>query len=229
MSQPAAQPTQALMVDAFFPFWSKLTDEHRDDLLRLTTQRVFQKGDHIHAGDADLGLVLLQSGQVRSYIISPEGKEVTLYRLFERDISLFSASCIMRNIQFEIYGEVERETHALVVPVSLYERLIHQSIDMSNFTNNLLAARFSDVMWTIEQILFKRMDQRVAQYLLDQCVIEGGCVLPLTHDGIARDLGTAREVITRMLDYLRKDGILTLSRGQVTVLDEVRLFELANE
>lgn len=159
--------------------------------------------------------MLIQQGQLRAFVLSETGKEVTLYRLSELDICLFTASCAMNNIQFDIQIEVEKDTEALLVPTSLFNRLQGQSITMANYTNQLMASRFTDVMWTLEQIVFKSMDSRLAQALLSHASMAQSDTLAITHEVLARDLGTAREVVTRLLKYFRNEGMLELTRGHV--------------
>jgi len=214
---------------SFFPFWEELNREQQADLLLHSQLRRFQKGDMIVPyTDQCLGLMLVQSGQLRAFVLSESGKEVTLYRLYELDICLFSASCIMNNIRFAIQIEIEKDATALLVPSSLYDRLMHQSIAVANYANQLMAARFSDVMWTLEQVMFKSMDCRLAQVLLEHAANEGTNELSLTHEAIARDLGSAREVVTRMLKYFREEGLIELARGRIRLLDKKRLQTIAN-
>lgn len=215
-------------VQDFFPFWEKLAQDHKDDLVRHCQPRHFQKDDVIlpYKGEC-LGLLLVQSGRFRAFVLSESGKEVTLYRLYPLDTCLFSASCIMNNIQFDIQIQAEEETTALLLPSSLYDRLMNQSIAMANHTNQLMASRFSDVMWTLEQILFKSMDCRLAQVLLNHASDAQSSQLALTHEAIAKDLGSAREVVTRMLKYFRGEGLLELTRGRICLLDENRLAAIA--
>lgn len=215
-------------VEQFFPFWEKLAPEHRDDLMEHCQPRTFSKGEVLMPNQGEcLGLMLTQRGQFRAFVLSDSGKEVTLYRLFDYDICLFSASCVMNNIQFDIQIEAERETTVLLLPSSLYDRLINQSIEFSNHMNRLMASRFSDVMWTLEQVLFKSMDSRLANVLLTHSSNAGSSELLLTHEDIARDLGSAREVVTRLLKYFRAEGLLELTRGRIHLLDEKRLAKLA--
>jgi len=214
---------------SFFPFWKELNREQQADLLLHGQLRKFQKCDMIIPyEDQCLGLVLVRSGQLRAFVLSDSGKEVTLYRLYELDICLFSASCIMSNIQFTIQIEVEKDTSVLLVPSTLYDRLMQQSIAVANYTIQLMASRFSDVMWALEQVLFKSMDCRLAQVLLEHAAREGTNELSLTHEAIARDLGSAREVVTRMLKYFREEGLVELTRGRIQLMDQKRLQTIAN-
>ena len=212
----------------FFPFWNDLSKEHRDDLTNHTQTCDFKKGDMVVTfNDECLGFILVQQGQLRAYILSEGGKEVTLYRLFKRDICLFSSACIMNNIQFDIQVEAEENTQALLIPSALYDRLMKQSIAIANYTNQLMSGRFSEVMWKLEQILFKSMDSRIAHNLLELSGIAGSLELKTTHETIAKDLCTAREVVTRMLKYFSDDGILELGRGKIRLIDVDRLSEIA--
>ena len=214
---------------SFFPFWEELNREQQADLLLHGQSRKFQKGDMIITYKNQCqGLLLVRSGQLRAFVLSENGKEATLYRLYALDICLFSASCIMNNIQFSIQIEVEKDTSVLLVPSALYKQLMQQSVAVSNYTNQLMASRFSDVMWVLEQVLFKSMDCRLAQVLLEHAVIEGSNELYLTHEAIARDLGSAREVVTRLLKYFREEDLIELARGRIHLLDKKRLQGIAD-
>ena len=212
-----------------FPIWNQLTKNQQDRLLgSLMTSRV-SKGTVVHNGSADCtGLLLLKSGQLRAYILSDEGREITLYRLFDMDMCLFSASCIMRSIQFAIIIEAEKDTELWIIPADVYKNIMNESAPAANYTNELMASRFSDVMWLIEQIMWKSLDKRVAAFLLEEAAIEGTYELKITHETIANHLGSHREVITRMLRYFQNEGMVRLSRGMVAVLDEKKLRALQN-
>nr|WP_325237703.1 Crp/Fnr family transcriptional regulator [uncultured Oscillibacter sp.] len=210
--------------ESYFPIWSRLTAAQQERILGGLTERRVKKGTVLHSGAGEcLGLLLVKSGQLRAYILSDEGREVTVYRLFERDLCLFSASCILRGVQFDITIEAEKDTAFWVIPAELYRRLLEESAPAANYTNEIMAARFSEVMWRMEQILWKRLDMRVASFLLEESSIEGGSRLKLTHETIANHLGTHREVITRMLRYFQGEGMIRLSRGSVELLDEAGL------
>ncbi len=207
-----------------FPIWNQLTKHQQDRILgSLMTSRV-SRGTIVHNGSTDCtGLLLLKSGQLRAYILSDEGREITLYRLFDMDMCLFSASCMIRSIQFEIIIEAEKDTELWIIPADVYKSIMNESAPAANYTNELMASRFSDVMWLIEQIMWKSLDKRVAAFLLEEAAIEGTCQLKITHETIANHLGSHREVITRMLRYFQSEGMVRLSRGIVSILDEEKL------
>lgn len=172
------------------------------------------------------GLFLIESGQVRAYIVSENGKEITLYRLFDRDVCIFSASCIMKNISFDIFIETEKETTAYLIPTPIYDKLSKESIAVQVFANELMGSRFSEVMWIMEQALFMTLDKRLAIFLLEQSNIEQSDKIEITHEKIANHLGSAREVVTRMLKYFQNEGIVSLSRGAIHIKDYKKLEKL---
>ena len=215
-------------LEQLIPFWKDLTPEQQQTIKGSAQWRSAPKGTVLHRGEDDcLGLVIIASGLLRAYIVSDEGKEVTLYRLFERDMCLFSASCMMRDIQFDIHIEVERDAEFWVIPAPVYQQLMDTSLPVLKYTNSLMATRFSDVMWLIEQIIWKSFDKRLAGFLLTEQEVEGSSQLTITHDRIASHLGTAREVVTRMLRYFQAEELVKLSRGSITIVNPQGLEELS--
>ena len=195
----------------------------------MITRRV-TKGTVIHNGSMECtGLLLIKTGQLRAYILSDEGREITIYRLFDRDMCLFSASCIMRSIQFDITIEAEKDTDLWIIPAELYQSIMKESAPVANYTNELMATRFSDVMWLIEQIMWKSLDKRLAEFLLEEISIEGTEKLKITHETIANHLGSHREVMTRMLKYFQNEGMVKLSRGMIEITDSEKLESLSDE
>lgn len=213
----------------YFPVWNRLTAAQQNQLLSGLTSRKAKKGTILHNGSADCtGLLLIKTGQLRAYILSDEGREITIYRLFDRDMCLFSASCILNSIQFEITITAEKDTEFWLIPSELYKNLLTESAPLANYTNELMAARFSDVMWLIEQVLWKSLDKRLAAFLLEEAAIEDSNELKITHEIIANHLGSHREVITRMLRYFQSEGIVKLSRGKIILQNPERLEALAS-
>lgn len=212
----------------YFPIWEKLEPAQQNRLLDSLIARKVEKGTVIHNGSMDCtGLLVVESGQLRAYILSDEGREITLYRLFDRDICLLSASCMIRSIRFDVTVVAEKDTRLWVIPAEVYKGVMESSAPAANFTNELMATRFTDVMWLIEQIMWKSLDKRLAAFLLEEAAIEGSNELKITHEAIANHMGSHREVITRMLRYFQGEGLVRLSRGMVAILDEERLKSLA--
>ena len=216
-------------IASFFPMWDKLSATQQQTLRAGAMPRSVKKGEIVHNGSVECtGLLLVRAGQLRAYSLSDEGREITLYRLFDRDLCMLSAACVMRSIQFEIIIQAEKDTELWIVPPMIYKRLMEESAPMANYTNEIMATRFSEVMWLMEQIMWKSMDKRVAAFLLEECTIEGSDALKITHETIANHLGSHREVITRMLRYFQDEGVVKLSRGTVLILRMDKLEAMAN-
>ena len=215
-------------LEAFFPgVWDKLTDAQRRALESAASPRRLEAGEQLSGAGECVGLLAVRSGRLRAYMISDTGREITLYRLFERDICLFSASCVMRGLQFDVSIEAEQPSEVLVVSPEVYKRVMEESAPLANYTTELMASRFSEVMWLVEQILWKSFDRRLAAFLLGESALESSDELRITHERIAAHLGTAREVVTRMLRYFQSEELVSLSRGTVRIADRPRLEALA--
>ena len=212
----------------YFPVWNKLNAVQQGQILGTLITRTVKKGTVIHNGSSDcMGLLLIRSGQLRASMLSDEGREITIYRLFDRDMCLFSASCMMRSIQFDITIEAEKDTNLWIIPVEVYQSIMAESAPVANYTSELMATRFSDVMWLIEQVMWKSLDKRVADFLVKESSIEDSATLKITHETIANHLGSHREVITRMLKYFQNEGMVMLSRGTIELIDKTKLEELS--
>ena len=194
--------------EEYFPVIRKLTKEQQKRIQEAVTEKSVEKGTVLHDG-------------------AEEGREITLYRLFERDVCLFSASCMMSGIQFEVTIEAEKDTRVWVIPTKVWKQLNEESAVLANYTNELMADRFTNVMWLIEQIMWKSFDKRLAEFLLEEVSVEGTSLLKITHEVIGNHLGTAREVVTRMLRYFQSEGMVKLSRGMVEITDIAGLEEVA--
>ena len=214
---------------SYFPIWDKLTPAQQERLKNAVIPFEGKKGIILHNGDIDcIGLLLIRSGQLRVFVLSDEGREITLYRLFDMDICLFSASCVMPDIQFNIVVEAEKDTQMWIIPPCLYKELMQESAAVANYSNQLISSRFSEVMWLMEQIMWKSFDKRLAAFLLEECSLEDSQVLKITHEKIANHMGTAREVVTRMLRYFQSEGMVKLTRGTIEVVNEKALDSLKN-
>jgi len=210
-----------------FPIWDKLNETEQEVLENSAILTHYAKGEHILTGLECLGMILVNEGQIRAYITSDDGRQITLYRLFEHDLCLLTASCMMSNIQFTIYMTAEADTDIWVIPPDIYEHMMDSSLTISNYSHQIMAARLSDVMWTMEQVMWKSFDKRLATFLVEESNITGEDTLYITHEKIADHLGSAREVVTRMLRHFQSDGLVKLSRGAIQLLNRKELYDLA--
>ena len=210
-----------------FPFWDKLTEIEKETFVNSSQYISFPKGTNIHNGNECTGIILIRKGSLRLYILSDEGKEITLYRLFPGEMCMLSASCVLNNITFDVFVDAEENAECIIVGGCAYAALAERNTSAKIFALETALARFSDVMWVMQQILFMSMDKRLAIFLLDEVSKTGGDTVHLTHEQIAKYLGSAREVVTRMLKYFSSEGIVELSRGGIKLIDMKRLRSLA--
>ena len=217
-----------MSISQYFPVYDKLTKQEQELLDQSAVLQKVPQGTLIHGdGSSCIGLLLLRSGQFRAYMMSSEGKEITLYRLFDQDICLFTASCIMTSIQFDIMIAAEKDTEFWAIPPYVFKKLSENNVHVANYTNQLMSSRFTDVMWLIEQVMWKSFDKRLAAFLLEECKVEETETLQITHEKIASHLGSAREVVTRMLKHFQSEGMVTLTRGTIAITDRDKLEDLA--
>lgn len=205
-------------------FWDKLNPSKQKMLAGSIITRRYRQGENIHGGENDcVGVIIVKSGGLRSYILSEDGREITLYRLFSGDICILSASCVINSITFDVHIDAEMDSELLIINNEVFAKLAEENVYVENFSLKETANRFSDVMWTIEQILFMSMDKRLAQFLLDEASRTKRDSIPLTHDQIARYIGSAREVVSRMLRYFVGEGLVEQYRGGIRIVDKKRL------
>ena len=215
-------------ISSYFPIWNKLSEKDQNRILQAADSLKVKKDTVLHDSSVDcLGLLVIKSGQLGVYILSEEGKEITIYRLFDRDVCLLSASCVMPDMQFNLIIEAEKDTELWSIPACLFKNLIHESLPMAVFANSLMSSHFSELMWLMEQIMWKSMYTRLAAFLLEECRLEDTNILHMTHEKIANHMGTAREVVTRMLRYFQSEGMVKLTRGAVEITNQKKLEALA--
>ena len=213
----------------YLPFWNKLTEEQKQRIANVIEFRQYKKGTHIHDSSADcLGLVAVRSGQLRAYILSEDGREITISRLTQYDVSLLSASCVMPDMQFNVMIDAEKDSEFWSIPACMFKNLVDESLAVSNYSRNLLSGNFSELMWLMEQIMWKSFDKRLAAFLLEESRLEETSVLQITHEKIANHMGTAREVVTRMLRYFQSEGMVKMTRGAIEITDEAKLEKLTD-
>lgn len=211
-------------IGGFFPFWDKLDEKEKALLLHNLSTVRFSKGNGIHKGETDcVGLLLVKTGHLRVYMLSEEGREITLYRLHDGDICVLSASCVLSSITFDVHIDAEEDSEVYMLNSSTFSALLKNNIHVECFSYKLTAERFSEVMWAMQQILFMSFDRRLAIFLSDEAAKTGSDTISLTHEQVAKYIGSAREVVTRMLKYFSDEGIVSLSRGAITLLDKKKL------
>ncbi len=207
-------------ISDFFPMWENLSESDKKILEEKATLKKAKKGTFLYdTGDSCSGLIFVSLGQIRAFYTSESGREITLYRLLEGDICIIKASCIINSLQIDINLFVEKDTEFFVLPTDSYKSLMDNSIEISRYTNEIIAGRMSDIVWLMDQIMWQSFDKRLAAFLLEESALDGSDTLHITHETIANHLGSAREVVTRMLKYFRSEGLIELSRGTLAIID----------
>lgn len=209
-----------------FPFWENLNAEDRNFICQNSLALTYTKGTHIHDGNECSGVIFVKSGCLRVYILSDTGKEVTLYRLYSGDMCMLSASCVLQSITFDVFIDAEENSECYVISGPAFANISERNKDIKIFALETAVSRFSDVMWVMQQILFMSMDKRLAVFLSDEISRTGSDTITLTHEQIARYMGSAREVVSRTLKYFASEGIVEVSRKGIKILDKKRLREL---
>lgn len=203
------------------PYWDKLTESERDYVRQNSVIRTYPKGAFLKGGsESCLGMVFVLSGSVRTLMISAEGREITLFRLSPGDACVLSASCVLSQISFETDMIATEDTQILIVYSGAYSKLMEQNIAVKCFSYEIATQRSSSVISALQQIIFSRFDQRLAKFLLSTCEQTGRDEIKMTREAIAREVNTAREVVSRMLRQFSEEGLIAVNQKTITLLNK---------
>lgn len=216
-----------LLMQKSFPFWEALSEKDKEELMNGAGCAEFKKGQIIHNGTVCTGIIFIKTGCLRVCMLSEEGKEITLYRIFPGDVCVLSASCILESINFDVQVDAEEDSRCCILSPGAFLKVSERKPEMKNFLLEKTVSRFSEVMWVMQQILFMSFDRRLAIFLLSEAEKEKSSEIKLTHEQIAKYMGSAREVVSRMLKYFSSEGYVELSRGGVKITDYDSLDRLA--
>ncbi len=209
------------------PFWKDLAEEERSAILNCSQIRAYRQGELIYAKDQEcLGLIRVLRGAVRTFMLSEEGREIRLYGIGAGDTDVLSAACVMNEITFETQMVADQDTELLVVPAVCLSKFKQSNVFVRCFLFEKLGQRFSDAMHAMQAILFTRVDQRLAATLLQQAGGTGR--LRATHEQLAKEINTAREVVSRTLKEMERQGLIRLGRGRIELTSLPGLRRLAD-
>ena len=209
------------------PFWDDIEETDRSIICENTVSRSFASGENIHSGGECSGVIFVRSGCLRVYILSENGKDITLYRLFPGNMCMLSASCVLESITFDVTIDAEEDSECIIIGGTVFNTLSQKYKDIRIFSLETAVSRFSDVMWVMQQILFMSMDKRLAIFLIDESARTNSDEILLTHEQIAKYIGSAREVVSRTLKYLSSEGLVEVSRKGVRITDKAGLRKLS--
>lgn len=223
----AAATTAATKMESVLerlPFWKLLTDSEKELVRQNAVIRLYKKGTRVYSSEREcLGMLFVMQGEMRTYLLSEEGREVTLFRIYPNDLCVLSASCVISQISFDTQMSAQKDTEALIIPPNIVLFLKEKNLSVRCFLYELATKRFSDVMWAMQQILFKRLDQRLALFLMQESQRLGTDTIHMTHEQIAQQISSAREAVARMLKQFSEDGLVELKRGAIRLLDQKEL------
>ncbi len=203
-----------------FPILAHLDDELLDRLSQTAMWRRYDAKEDVqnHEETCD-GLMKVRQGRLRVFMQDDEGKEITLYRLYPGDSCVMTASCLLQQMNVDFLIEAEVETIVILLPTTYLAYVAQRYPALSEHLNEIVRARFSELTWVIRQIVFSSMPARIAEFLIGQSIQRETQVLTLTHEEIANDLGSVREVVSRILKYFQEEGLIEQSRKRITLLD----------
>lgn len=209
------------------PFFEHLNSDEIAALEHGLVVRNYSKGQLVSDSSGScMGMVIVQKGDVRVSIISEDGRQITLFHVNEGEVCVTTASCVISQLTFDSVVSAENDTELVVIPAPLLKQLSENNIYVKAYMYELLTERFSTVVWVMEQILFKGIDHRVANYLVSVSEKIGSDVIPMTQEAIASEVNTAREVVARMLKQFASDGYVELKRGKIIIKDINALREI---
>lgn len=203
-----------------FPILRQLDDELLMRLSQTAAWRRYDAHEAVQNNDETCdGLMKVKQGRLRIYMQDENGKEITLYRLYPGDSCVMTASCLLHHMNVDFLIEAEIETIVILLPTTYLGAVSQSYPALKDHLNELVRSRFSQLTWVIRQIVFSSMPSRIAEFLVEQYVIRESSVLSLTHEEIANDLGSAREVVSRILKYFQEEGLIDQSRKKIRLVD----------
>lgn len=210
------------------PLWEIITEEEKE-LIEKNLQSInYKKGDFIlDKSEGCFGIILVKKGSLRIHILSEDGRDITLYRIKSGNMCMLSSSCLVDAITFDVHIEVEERTEIYNIPSNIFKKITEENIYVKAYMYEEIASRFSDVMWIMQQILFMAVDKRLAIFLIEESKSLKSNKIKITHEQIAKYIGSAREVVSRMLKYFEQEEIVSLSRGSIEILNKDELIKIA--
>lgn len=211
------------------PFWNELNEKQKIYTEQNTIIRHYEKGTSIlGCNDACLGFTYILKGNVRVYINSDEGREITLFRLKENDPCVLSAGCVINQISFDTQMEAEQNCDILIINSNAFHHIAEENIQVKCFMYELMTKRFSSVMWTMQQILFSKFDKRLATFLVSEAERTKSYKIHMTQEDIAKHVNSAREVVARMLKRFEADNLIEVRRGCIVIKNSDGLNKIKN-
>lgn len=212
------------LLNTHFPAWSKLNITHQQIIINNSALLKVAKNNFVHtAQEGCSGILIIKKGTARVYTLTEDGKEITFYRLNAGDISVLSASCVIQDITFDIYIDTLTDCEIIQILPCAFAKVMRENIHLEALTYKLATKCLCSITWAMQQMMFTSFDKRLASFLLSESADLKSDEILITHEQIAKLIGTAREVVTRMLKYFSTQNYVELTRGKIKILNYTAL------
>ncbi len=202
--------------------------EVQGEFEKYALRKKVEKGEILSVEGGSCGYIpLVERGLIRVFKIGSSGREVTLYRIGPGESCILTVSCALTNREFPAVAKVEKEGEIFLIPSPIFKDWLERFAFWKKYVFELLSKRLLSILEKLDDISFRRLDGRVAEFLLNH-LSENSCIVRITHQEIARELGSSREVISRILKDLEKERVITLHRGKIEILNPAALRRLVN-
>ena len=210
-------------------FWNDLTCQDKKSLVENTYYQHYRKNDLVHGGKSICtGMLYIIKGDLRGYVLSDDGKEINVNKLNKENVCILSASCVMGSLFKDFYLEALSDTSLINIDVNFLQLLAEKYPSVKIYVYEISSTRYTKVLKKMQDILFLSVEKRLAIKLLDEYELQNSIVLRITHDDIAKDIGSVREVVSRSLKQFQKHDIVKLSRASVELIDLEKIRSIAN-
>lgn len=211
------------------PFWGRLRESQRESLISNTRSVRYKKGSRLADVGEDCGVMIVRRGRICASGVSEQGREVALMTCRTGDICLLAAHSVMDTTAFNICVVAETEVNVLIISSRALEDVCKSCVHAESFMRRLVSQHFCSVVGNMQSMLLNSPEQRLAAYLCDFTDRTGSSRVSITHEQLAKHIGTAREVVSRTLKRLSNSGIVASERGAIIILDRARLRALRRD
>lgn len=206
------------------PFFKSLSKEEKSMICNASHIQEYKLGELIYSKDKSCtGIVLVIKGQLRSFMSSLSGREITLFKLFQNDMCILSSSCVYQNLSYDINLQANENSSLIIIDGNVFKEISNKNLIVQKFMTELTQSKLSEVLWVLEQVVFFNLEHRISDYLINQYYLKNSLKIYITHEAIANDLGSSREVISRMLKRFERDNLIDMGRGYIKIIDIEKL------
>lgn len=208
------------------PFWVELQETHQQLILDTLIVRKFQKNEKFyHIGNSDMGLKIVHTGKMRVFITSEDGNEMNLYRLEKNQVCALSVAFMLHVYNIDVSIQAEEDMAVYVVPENVYHIIYEEYSEVKSFVHEIMVRRLGEIIGIVNNLAFNSVPKRLADIILYHRRLQDSTKILITHEELASDIGSAREVVSRTLKQLQQCGLIEARRGKINILDEKGLRE----